>query len=93
MSKKPSLASALQTFDRSPQPAAAVAAPAATKTAEAAPAKAPTRVGKKAFTVYFDPEAAKQIKQMALDRDISVQELFREGINDLFGKYHKPSIA
>lgn len=93
MSKKPSLATALQTFDRSPQLAAAAAAPAEPKTDKTAPAKAPTRIGKKAFTVYFGPEAAKQIKQMALDRDINIQELFRESINDLFEKYNKPSIA
>jgi hypothetical protein len=93
MTKKQSLAAALQTFDRT-APAQAAAA-RARKAAEAVPmpTRPPSRVGKKALIGYFDPGVSKQLKQMALDRDTSAQELLREALNDFFQKHKKPSIA
>ena len=35
----------------------------------------------------------KQLNQMALDEDSSVQALLREALNDLFAKRGKPTIA
>lgn len=100
MSKKQSLAAALQTFDRTPpaQPAAVTTAPAprAPKAAEAvpiSPQQPPSRIGKKALIGYFDPGVSKQLKQMALDGDTSTQELLREALNDFFQKHKKPAIA
>ncbi len=93
MTKKQSLAAALHPFDRT---ALAQAAPtSARKAAEAVPmpSRPPSRVGKKALIGYFDPGVSKQLKQMALDGDTSVQELLREAINDFFQKHKKPSIA
>jgi len=96
-SKKPSLASALQTFNRAPQaPAAEItqktrSEPPPTKT-RAFPVP-PSRASKKALIGYFDPAVSKQLKQIGLDRDLSVQDLLGEAINDLFQKYKKPTIA
>ena len=54
---------------------------------------APARRGKKAVSGHFDPAVQKQLNQIALDEDSSVQELLREAINDLFAKRGKPRIA
>ena len=54
---------------------------------------APARRGKKAVAGHFDPAVQKQLNQMALDEDSSIQELLREAINDLFAKRGKPPIA
>lgn len=95
MSKKPSLAAALQTLDRAaapPQPAAKK--PPSTKGQGSVVAtQAPGRVGKKALIGYFDPGVSKQLKQMALDRDSNIQELLSEALNDFFSKHKKPTIA
>jgi hypothetical protein len=51
------------------------------------------QMGKKAMTLYFLPEVSKQLKQIALDGDITLHEVMKEAINDLFIKYRKPPIA
>jgi hypothetical protein len=53
----------------------------------------PARRGKKAVSGHFDPAVQRQLNQMALDEDASVQALLREAINDLFAKRGKPTIA
>ena len=53
----------------------------------------PSRRGKKAVSGHFDPAVQKQLNQMALDEESSVQELLREALNDLFAKRGKPTIA
>jgi len=53
----------------------------------------PSRAGKKAITCYFDPAVSKQLRQIALDRDLSAQDLVAEALNDLFQKYKKPTLA
>jgi hypothetical protein len=87
MSKKQSLAAALQPLNRTPAPA-----PRPRKAAEPAP-QPPSRIGKKALIGYFDPGVSKQLKQMALDGDTTTQELLREALNDFFQKHKKPAIA
>ena len=104
MSKTTSLAAAMQTFDRTP--AAAAVPPPIPKTTRvksrhnrkvetkaSTSVQAPSRIGKKAIIGYFDPSVSKQLKQMGLDKDLSVQDLLSEAINDLFLKYRKPNIA
>lgn len=54
---------------------------------------APSRVGKKPVTGFFDPEVSRQIKKVALDKDQTMQGLLQEAINDLFRKYDLPPIA
>ena len=101
MSKKPSLAAALQTFDRTPT-AAAATPPRAVRTQRqrhkereegATSTQAPSRTGKKALIGYFDPSVSRQLKQIALDRDGTIQDLLTEALNDLFQKLKKPTIA
>ena len=73
-----------------------VAEPSAEADAEAAAGQryvAPARRGKKAVSGHFDPAVQKQLNQMALDEDSSVQALLREALNDLFAKRGKPTIA
>jgi hypothetical protein len=55
--------------------------------------QAPSRTGKKALIGYFDPSVSKQLKQIALDRDGTIQDLLTEALNDLFQKLKKPTIA
>jgi hypothetical protein len=98
MSKKATLATALQTFDRAPETSPAMAARQEHQRRgageeRAISTQAPSRAGKKALIGYFDPGVSKQLKQMALDRDGSVQDLLKEALNDLFRKHKKPTIA
>lgn len=53
----------------------------------------PSRQGKKAITGFFDPVVSRQLKQLALDEDKTVQSLLTEALNDLFTKYHHKPIA
>jgi len=53
----------------------------------------PSRIGKKVIAGHFDPAVSKQLRQMALEEDSTVQALLTEAINDLFAKYGKPPIA
>jgi predicted GNAT superfamily acetyltransferase len=53
----------------------------------------PSRVGKKPIAGFFDPAVLRQLKQMALDQDSSIQDLMREALNDLFEKHNKKPIA
>lgn len=92
MSKKQSLSAALQTFDRGPTAAPAAHAPSRKPQGSQA-THAPSRRGKKALIGYFDPGVSKQLKQMALNQDSSIQELLREALNDFFQKHKKPNIA
>lgn len=100
--KKPSLAEALQTHDRTanngPQPSKASPAPATVRKREPAGEKTaltvqPGRVGKKPLIGYYSPECIKQFKQITLDRDTTQQDLLAEALNDLFHKYGKAPIA
>jgi hypothetical protein len=51
------------------------------------------RVGMKPVSGFFDKAVSKQIHQIALDEDTTLQELLREAINDLFEKRGKARIA
>lgn len=98
MSKKTSLAAALQPYNRSPStpdmvPHAVRSRPEQTKEKPLRALVPPSRAGKKALTCYFDPAVSKQVKQIALDRDLSIQDLLAEALNDLFQKYKKPTLA
>jgi hypothetical protein len=53
----------------------------------------PSREGKKAIAGFFDPAVSRQLKQIGLEKDMSVQELLREALNDLFEKYGRSRIA
>lgn len=53
----------------------------------------PSRDGTKAITAHADPAVSKQIRQLALNEDTSVQALVHEALNLLFEKYQLPQIA
>jgi len=92
MVKKTSLASALQAATGKEVPALESPPPV-----EAKPSSStilpPSRQGKKAITGYFDPAVSRQLRQLALDKDTTVQALLSEGLNELFMKYGKSPIA
>ena len=96
MPKNPSLAAALQGFDRSPNtalPAPPVVSHQQRKTQAGTAIQAPSRRGKKALIGYFDPSVSLQLKQIALEEDSSVQRLLGEAIDLLFQSRGKPTIA
>ena len=53
----------------------------------------PSRQGKKTIAGHFDPAVSRQLREIALAEDSSVQELLREALNDLFAKRGRPPIA
>lgn len=53
----------------------------------------PSRKNKKAVTTWHDPDVIRQLKQIGLDTDTSVQDMMSESINDFFAKNGKAQIA
>jgi hypothetical protein len=47
----------------------------------------PSRAGKRVLSVYLDPLAWKQLRQLALDTDTTTQALGEEAVNLLFAKH------
>lgn len=47
---------------------------------------APSRDGRKQLAGYFKPEVIRALKQLAMNRDTTIQCLMAEAINDLFEK-------
>ena len=92
MPKKQSLATALQTFDRTPNSATEVSDPALVSRPRLK-AQAPSRRGKKALIGYFDPSVSKQLKLLALEEDSTIQQLLGEALDLLFQARGKPRIA
>ena len=91
MAKTQSLSAALSAASKKPTIVPTVAKPQEPKAP--APQIKPSRVGKKRVTGYFDPAVSRQLKQMALDQDSSIQDLMREALNDLFEKHKQKPIA
>src|SRR5690349_7328826 len=90
-SKKPSLAAAMQEASgKKPVADREEVIPEKAITTKDTP---PSRRGKKAVTGHFDPAVPRQLKQLALDNDSSVQALLAEALNDLFVKYGRKPIA
>lgn len=88
--KKPSLAAALQAASKKQDQVIPVVETESTGSS----VKVPTsRIGKKVVAGHFDPAVTKQLKQIALDSDLTVQRLLAEALNDLFEKYGKERIA
>lgn len=54
---------------------------------------APSRVGKKAVTCYFDPAVRQQLAMLAAEEDRSQNDLIAEALNMLFERYRKSPIA
>lgn len=90
MAKKPSLTAALQQASGR-SPVATLEPPV--QDIEDSRAAVPSRVGKKTIAGHFDPAVSRQLRQIALEEDTSVQDLLREALNDLFAKRGKSQIA
>ena len=55
--------------------------------------KRPSRKSTKHVGGYFDPAVSKQLREIALDEDSSLQALLGEAIDMLFQSRRKPTIA
>ena len=90
--KKPSLTAALhEASGRRPlAQEAPVQQPAISETTKATP---PSRMQTKLIGGHFDPAVSRQLKQLALDDNSTVQALLAEALNDLFIKHGKKPIA
>ncbi|HBS25823.1 MAG TPA: hypothetical protein DD827_01645 [Gammaproteobacteria bacterium] len=69
-----------------------VAEPVAIK-ASGSPHQRPARKGAKHVGGYFSPEVSRQLRQIALEEDSSVQKLLGEAIDMIFHSRQKPTIA
>ena len=93
MARKSSLSDALQhaASQKTPEPPL-IEAPTSPPPVPASPVP-PSRAGKKTVAGHFDPAVSKQLRQLALEEDTTVQELLREALNDLFDKRKRPRLA
>lgn len=95
--KKPSLSAVLHAASgKKPIATIVEVAPVLPKKAkkeDKASIQPPSRNGKKIISGHFDPAVSRQLKQIALDRDQTVQTLLSEALNDLFVKYNQKPIA
>lgn len=83
MPKRPSL------FVTSPAEAAAQIATNEPTRAPSANTRPPSRIGKRVLSIYLQPIAWRQLRELALDLDTSTQALGEEAINLLFEKYRR----
>jgi hypothetical protein len=91
MPKRPSLFASKPAAPASSGDEAVHELPPDTDTATSAPQtqRAPSRVGKRVLSIYLDPLAWRQLRDLALDLDTSTQALGEEAINLLFAKHHR----
>ncbi|WP_341532335.1 ribbon-helix-helix domain-containing protein (plasmid) [Nostoc sp. UHCC 0302] len=92
MANKRTLGQALQKASEISKKSQAQAHPDSDSASEKTPVP-PSRQGKKAITGFFDPAVSRQLKQLALEQDSTVQALLAEALNELFEKYGKKPIA
>jgi hypothetical protein len=59
----------------------------------AASKKRPDQIGKRLIGAQFPEAVYRQFRVIAGEKGIGSNELMREALNDLFGKYHKDRIA
>jgi hypothetical protein len=85
MSKRPKLFAPKVVAGSDSEAAPEPAAPIASEPLQAK--RPPSRAGKRVLSVYLDPIAWKQLRQLALDTETSTQSLGEEAINLLFAKH------
>ena len=85
MSKRPSLFAAKPIGTANTKEPATVAMPADSRGPTSK--RPPSRAGKRVLSVYLDPLAWRQLRQLALDADTSTQALGEEAVNLLFAKH------
>jgi hypothetical protein len=95
--KRPSLAETMRQAVRpesdavGPQSAPALPVLAPLSTRPATGFFAATRAGKKKVTAALDPAMHKQLKSLAVEREVTTEALLVEAIADLFAKYGMPA--
>lgn len=87
MPKRPSLFAPRPTGEAIVQDTA-VSAPVEVNV-NAANKRPPSRAGKRVLSIYLDPIAWRQLRDLALDLETSTQALGEEAINLLFEKHHR----
>ena len=87
MAKRPSLFSTPRPIHSSDRDQAAGNASATSATTDVSDRRSPSRVGKRVLSVYLDPLAWKQLRQLALDGETTTQALGEEAVNLLFAKH------
>ena len=87
MSKRPSLFATTPAPERRADPSETAIDQAAGVSTSKTTKRPPSRAGKRVLSIYLDPLAWKQIRQLALDADTSTQALGEEAINLLFAKH------
>ena len=75
--------------------APAAAAPEASRqtAVRAAPRGRQDRQDKRQIAGFFSAECARQLRMLAAEKDTTVQELLKEGLNMMFVSHGKPPIA
>ncbi len=53
----------------------------------------PSRQGRRGLTSHHDPAVITQLKELALEQGTTQQKLIAEGLNLVFTKYGRPTIA
>jgi len=91
MARRTDLATALH--QAGTRPAAPVSPRQEEPSAAPAGTRPPSRQGKKTVAGHFDPAVSRQLRELALVEDTSVQALLREALNDLFVKRGRAPIA
>lgn len=91
MAKRPSLFSTPATDKVASEVASKVETPASPPAemtrSHTTSRRAPSREGKRTLSVYLDPLAWKQLRQLALDTETTTQALGEEAVNLLFSKH------
>lgn len=87
MSKRPSLFAPKPVRVTGAEPADELATSVAVEKDRTAGKRPPSRLGKRVLSIYLDPLAWKQLRQLALDTETSTQALGEEAVNLLFAKH------
>ena len=84
MAKKPSLSEALNTAGKTTDKPVERTTPQKTKSEKTSGS---SRIGKKLIAGHFDPDVHRQLKQLSVSADTSIQDLLAEALDDLFQKH------
>ena len=87
MSKRPSLFAPKPATHAIPDGVIEAASSVPAVEGRSATRRPPSREGKRVLSVYLDPLAWKQLRQLALDTETSTQALGEEAVNLLFAKH------
>ncbi|MCE2403268.1 hypothetical protein J4G08_20625 [Candidatus Poribacteria bacterium] len=91
MAKKPSLTEALNSAGKTAEQSAKSATQEKTKSEKSGERKSgSSRAGKKLIAGHFDPDVHRQLKQLSVNANTSIQDLLAEALNDLFQKHGLP---